>query len=93
MYRDLREVCWWNGMNMDVANFVSTCPNCQQVKVENQKQGGFTQDIDISTWNWEVLNMDFVTGLPRTRRQHDSIWVIIDRMTKSSRFLVVKTTD
>ena len=37
--------------------------------------------------------MDFITGLPRTRRQHDSIWVIIDRMTKSSRFLAVKTTD
>ena len=37
--------------------------------------------------------MDFITGLPRTRRQHDSICVIVDRMTKSSRFLVVKTTD
>ena len=37
--------------------------------------------------------MDFITGLPRTRRQQDSIWVIVDRMTKSSRFLAVKTTD
>ena len=36
--------------------------------------------------------MDFITGLARTRRQHDSIWVIVDRMTKSSRFLAVKTT-
>ena len=39
-----------------------------------------------------MINMDFITGLPRTRRQHDSIWVIVDRMTKSSRFLAVKTT-
>ncbi|TMW99528.1 hypothetical protein EJD97_002395 [Solanum chilense] len=36
--------------------------------------------------------MDFITGLPRTRRLHDSIWVIVNRMTKSSRFLEVKTT-
>ena len=52
-----------------------------------------TQDIDIPTWKWDVINMDFITGLPRTRRKHDSIWVIVDRMTKSSRFLAVKTTD
>ena len=51
-----------------------------------------TQEIDIPTCKWDVINMDFFTGLPRTRRQHDSIWVIVDRMTKSSRFLAVKTT-
>ena len=52
-----------------------------------------TQQIDITTWKWDVINMDFITGLPRTRTQHDSIRVIVDRMTKSSRFLTVKTTD
>ena len=52
-----------------------------------------TQEIDIPTWKWDVINMDFITGLPGTRRHHDSIWVILDRMTKSSRFLAVKTTD
>ena len=36
--------------------------------------------------------MDLITGLPRTRRQHDSVWVIVDRMTKPSRFLAVNTT-
>ena len=51
------------------------------------------QEIDISTWKWDVINTDFITGLPRTRRQRDSIWVIVDRMTKSSHFLAVKTTD
>ncbi|KAH0633127.1 hypothetical protein KY284_035913 [Solanum tuberosum] len=93
MYRDLREVYWWNGMKRDIADFVAKCPNCQQVKVEHQKPGGMTQEIDIPTWKWEVINMDFITGLPRTRRQHDSIWVIVDRVTNSSRFLAVKTTD
>ena len=50
------------------------------------------QKIYIPTCKWDVINMDFITGLPRTRRQHDSIWVIVDRMTMSSRFLAVKTT-
>ena len=93
MYRDMREVYWWNDMKRDIADFVSKCPNCQQVKVEHQNPRGMNQKIDIPTWKWDVINMDFITGLPRTRRQHDSIWVIIDRMTKSSRFLAVKTTD
>ena len=52
-----------------------------------------TQEIDIPIWKWDVINMDFITGLPRTSRQHDSIWVIVGRMTKSSRFLAVKITD
>ena len=49
-------------------------------------------EINIPTCKWDVINMDFITGLPRTRRKHDSIWVIVDRMTKSSRFLAVNTT-
>ena len=48
--------------------------------------------IDIPTWKWEVINMDIITGLPQTCEQHDSILVIVDRMTKSSSFLAVKTT-
>ena len=52
-----------------------------------------TQEIDIPTWNWDLINMDFIIGLPLTCRQHDSIWVIGYRMTKSSRFLAVKTAD
>ena len=79
-------------MKRDIEDFVSKFPNCQQVKVEHQKPRGMTQEIDIPTWKWDVINMDFITGLPRTCRQHYSIWVIVDRMTKSSCFLAVKTT-
>ena len=79
-------------MKRDIENFVSKFPNCQQIKVKHQKPGGMTQEIDIPTWKWDVINMDFITGLPHTHRQHDSIWVIVDRMTKPSRFLAVKTT-
>ena len=60
-------------MKRDIADFVARCSNCQQVKAEYQGLGGLTQDIDTPTWKWEEINMDFVVGLPRTRRQHDSI--------------------
>ncbi|WMV29233.1 hypothetical protein MTR67_022618 [Solanum verrucosum] len=93
MYLDLRDVFWWNGMKRDIADFVAKCPNCQQVKVEHQKPGSMTQEINIPTWKWEVINMDFITELPRTRRQHDCIWVIVDRVTKYVCLLAVKTTD
>ena len=79
-------------MKRDIADFVSKCPNCQQVKVEHQKPEGMTQDIDIPTCKWDVINMNIITGLPRSHRQHDSIRVIVNRMTKSSRLLAVKTT-
>ena len=52
-----------------------------------------TQDINVPTWKWEVINMDLITGLPHTREQHDSIWVIVYRMSKSSCILVIKSKD
>ncbi|WMV18455.1 hypothetical protein MTR67_011840, partial [Solanum verrucosum] len=86
-------VFWLNGMERDIANFVAKCPNFQQVMVEHQKQLGMTQEFNIPTWKCEVINKDFITGLPRTRRQHDSIWVVVDRVTKSACFLAIKTTN
>jgi len=80
-------------MKRYIVDFVSKCPNSQQVEVELQKSRGMTQEINIPTWKWVVINIDFIMGLPRTHRQHDSIWVIVDRVTKSSYFLAVKTTD
>ncbi|WMV25251.1 hypothetical protein MTR67_018636 [Solanum verrucosum] len=93
MYRDLRKVFWCNGMKRDISDFVAKCPNCQQVKVEHKKSGGMTQKINIPTLTWKVINMDFITGLPHTHRHHDSIWVIVDRVTMSAHFLAVKTTN
>lgn len=73
MYHDLREVYWWNIMKKDIAGFVAKCPNCQQFKVEHQRPGDLAKDIPIPTWKWEDVNMDFIVGLPRTRRQDNSI--------------------
>ncbi|XP_075076832.1 uncharacterized protein LOC142163446 [Nicotiana tabacum] len=92
MYHDLRQLYWWNGMKKDIATFVAQCPNCQQVKAEHQKPGGLLQNIEIPAWKWESINMDFIIGLPNSRRKFNSIWVIVDRLTKSAHFLPVRTT-
>ncbi|WMV24530.1 hypothetical protein MTR67_017915 [Solanum verrucosum] len=91
-YRDLREVYSWNGIKKGIAEFLPKCPNCQQGKLEHQRPGGLAQRIELPEWKWEMINMGLITRLPRSRRQHDSIWVIVDRMTKSAHFLPVKTT-
>ncbi|PNX87285.1 retrotransposon-related protein, partial [Trifolium pratense] len=92
MYKDIKEIYWWEGMKKDVAEFVSKCLICQQVKAEHQRPAGLFQRIEIPEWKWERITMDFVTGLPRTLRGFDSAWVIVDRLTKSAHFLPVKTT-
>ena len=92
MYHDLREVYWLKGMKKDIAEFVAMCPNFQQVKDEHQKSGGLLQEIQVPTWKWKDINMDFVVGLPQTQNQYDSIWVVLDRLTKSSKFSLVKST-
>uniref|UniRef100_A0A1S4AHC6 Tf2-1-like SH3-like domain-containing protein n=1 Tax=Nicotiana tabacum TaxID=4097 RepID=A0A1S4AHC6_TOBAC len=64
-----------------------------QVKAEHQRPGRLTQLMEIPMWKWEMINMDSVVGLPRTQQKFDSIWVIVDRLTKSAHFLPVKSTD
>ena len=79
-------------MKRDIAEFVAKCPNCQQVKGEHQKSCGILKEIHIPNCKWEGINMDFVVGLPRTQKSYDSIWVVVDRLTKSARFIPVKST-
>ena len=79
-------------MKKDIADYVAKCPNCQQVKTEHLNPGGLTQFIEVPSWKWEAINMDLVVGHLKTRRQHDSIWVIVNRMTKTAHFIPVKST-
>ena len=81
-----------DGLKRDIAEFVAKCPNCQRVKDDHLKSSGFTQIMDVPTWKWEAINKDLVVGLPGTQRQNDSIWVIVDRLTKSAHFIPVKST-
>ena len=74
-------------MKREVAEYVSHCLTCQQVKTEHQRPAGPLQSLAIPQWKWEYVTMDFVTGLPRTPKGNDAIWVIVDRLTKTAHFL------
>ena len=77
-------------MKADVADFVSRCLNCQKVKAEHQSPAGLLQPLKFPQWKWERITMDFVTGLPLSQNKNDAIWVIVDRLTKSTHFIPVR---
>jgi hypothetical protein len=92
MYQDLKEKYWWYGLKRDVATQVALCDMCQRIKAEHQRPTGLLQPLKVPEWKWEEIGMDFIVGLPRTRDGYDSIWVIVDRLTKVAHFIPVKTT-
>ncbi|GJU44544.1 putative reverse transcriptase domain-containing protein [Tanacetum coccineum] len=77
----------WLGMKKDIAEYVSKCLTCLKVKAEHQRPSGLLQQPEIPVWKWEGISMDFMTKLPRNSCWHDTIWVIVDRLTKSAHFL------
>ncbi|GJS78305.1 putative reverse transcriptase domain-containing protein [Tanacetum coccineum] len=80
-------------MKADIATHVSKCLTCAKVKAEHQKSSRLLQQPEILVWKWERITMDFVSRLSRTPSGFDTIWVIVDRLTKSAHFLPMKKTD
>ncbi|GJR27943.1 putative reverse transcriptase domain-containing protein [Tanacetum coccineum] len=77
----------------EIATYVSKCLTCAKVKIEYQKPSGLLVQPEIPQWKWENITMDFVTKLPRTAAGQDTIWVIVDRLTKSAHFLPMREDD
>jgi hypothetical protein len=92
MYHDLKQRFWWTKMKIEIARYVAKCDTCQKVKAVHLKSAGELQPLLIPSWKWEDINMDFIVGLPKTSKGFDSIWVIVDRLTKSAHFLPVQIT-
>ncbi|GJT54233.1 putative reverse transcriptase domain-containing protein [Tanacetum coccineum] len=90
MYHDLRDMYWWPGMKRDIATYVSKCLTCSKVKAEHQRPSGLLQQPEIPEWKWDKITMDFITKLPRSKNGHDTIWVIVDRLTKLAHFLAIR---
>jgi hypothetical protein len=92
MYHDLKSRYSWYGMKRAIAEYVALCDNCQRVKAERQRPAGLLQPLKIPEWKWEEISMDFIVGLPKTQSGYDSIWVIVDRLSKVAHFIPIKTT-
>nr|GEV24527.1 hypothetical protein [Tanacetum cinerariifolium] len=69
------------------------CLTCAKVKIEYQKPSSLLLQPESPQWKWENITMDFVTKLPKTATSQDTIWVIVDRLTKSAYFLPVREDD
>ncbi|KAA3464254.1 DNA/RNA polymerases superfamily protein [Gossypium australe] len=90
MYNDVKQQYWWPRMKKDISEFVSKCMICLQVKAEHQVPSGLLQPILVPEWKWDRITMDFVTGLPLSQSKKDTIWVVVDRLTKSAHFIPVR---
>jgi hypothetical protein len=92
MYQDLMKRFWWYSMKREIAEYVARCDSCQRIKAEHQRPAGLLQPLQILQWKWDEIGMDFIVRLPRTRGGYDSIWVVMDHLTKVAHFIPVKTT-
>jgi hypothetical protein len=88
MYRDLKKRFWWYGMKREIAEYVAICDNCQRIKTEHQRSAGCCIRCRFLSGN----RMDFIVDLTCTRAGYDSIWVVVDHLTKADHFIPVKTT-
>ncbi|GKB69924.1 putative reverse transcriptase domain-containing protein, partial [Tanacetum coccineum] len=90
MYHDLRDIYWWTGMKRDIATYVSKCLTCSKVKAKHQRPSSLLQQPEIPECKWDKITIDFITKVHRSKSGHDTIWVIVDKLTKSAHFLAIR---
>nr|GEX72670.1 putative reverse transcriptase domain-containing protein [Tanacetum cinerariifolium] len=93
MYQDMKKLYWWANMKADIATYVSKCLTCAKVKVEHQRPSKLLVKPEIPQCKWDNITMDFIMKLPKSLQGYDTIWVIVDRLTKSAIFVPMRETD
>lgn len=92
MYADLKQIFFWEGMKKDVANFVEKCLECQLLKAEHGHPTGLLQPHNIPESKWEEISIEFIFELTEKTKKHNSILVVVDKLTKSAHFIPVRDT-
>ncbi|GJZ41468.1 putative reverse transcriptase domain-containing protein [Tanacetum coccineum] len=93
MYQDMEKPYWWPNMKADIATYVSKCLTCAKIKAEHQMPSGLLVQPEIPQWKWDNITMDFITKLPKSSQGYETIWVIVDQLTKSTIFVPMRETD
>ncbi|GKD34263.1 putative reverse transcriptase domain-containing protein, partial [Tanacetum coccineum] len=93
MYQVMKRLYWWPNMKADIATYVSKCLTCAKVKAKHQRPSGLLVQPDTPQWKWDNITMDFVIKLPKSSQGYDTIWVIVDRLTKSAIFVPMRETN
>nr|GFB33688.1 putative reverse transcriptase domain-containing protein [Tanacetum cinerariifolium] len=89
----MKKLYWWPNMKADIATYVSKCLTCSKVKAKHRRPSGLLVQPKIPKRKWDNITMDFVTKLPTSSQGYDTIWVVIDRLTKSTIFTPIRETD
>nr|GEX59273.1 putative reverse transcriptase domain-containing protein [Tanacetum cinerariifolium] len=93
MYQDMKKLYWWPNIKANIATYMSKCLTSVRVKAEHQRPSGLLVQSAIPEWKWDNITMDFITKLPKSSQGFDTIWVIVDRLTKSTHFLPIREND
>nr|GEZ02528.1 putative reverse transcriptase domain-containing protein [Tanacetum cinerariifolium] len=93
IYQDMKKLYWWPNMKADITTYVRKCLTYAKVKAEHQRPSGLLVQPKIPVWKWYNITMEFVTKLPKSPQGDDTIWVIVDRLTKSAIFPPMRETD
>jgi hypothetical protein len=83
---------FWPKMRRDVERFVARCMTCQKTKSRLNLHDLY-MPLPVPSVPWEDISMDFVLRLPRTRKGHDSVFVVVDRFSKMAHFIPCHKTD
>jgi hypothetical protein len=75
-----------------IAKYVSEWDTCHKMKASHLKSAGVLQPLSIPMWKWDDISLDFIVGLPLAARNKDSIWVSVDKLTKTAHLIAVYTT-
>lgn len=88
-YRRLAGNLYWKGMKKTIKEFVLSCDICQRHKYEATTPAGLLQPLPIPEQIWEDVSLDFIKGLPKSKR-FDTILVVVDRLSKYAHFILLK---
>ncbi|GJS57419.1 putative reverse transcriptase domain-containing protein [Tanacetum coccineum] len=89
----MKKLYWWPNMKADIATYVSKYLTCAKFKAEHQRPSSLLVQPKIPQWKLDNITMNFVMKLPKSSQGYDTIWVIVDRLTKSAIFVPMRETD
>nr|GEV97010.1 reverse transcriptase domain-containing protein [Tanacetum cinerariifolium] len=93
MYQDMKKLYLWPNMKANIATYVSKCLTCARVKVKHQRPSRLLVQPSIPEWKWDSITIDFITKLLKSSQGFDTIWVIVDQLTKSAHFFLIREND
>nr|GEV07545.1 reverse transcriptase domain-containing protein [Tanacetum cinerariifolium] len=93
MEKGMKKLYWWPNMKANIATYVSKCLTYAMVKAKHQRPSGLLVQPEIPQCKWDNITMDFITKLPKSSQGYDTIWVIVDGLTESAIFVLMRETD